>query len=70
MCGYSQLPKYIYVDDVEQSGAKISESFRAAAVDLEHSIGVLLDSTHLIRRYMRTCKNSHPLYGELLVSDT
>lgn len=59
----------MWVDDVEQSSARITASYEDAmsGQPIQYSIRVLLDATHLMRRYMRTCKEGHPLYGEGVV---
>lgn len=75
-----QFPKYIYVDDVEQSKGKIEatvseamgrSSAAAQGQEVLYRIAVLMDSTHLMRRYFRTCKDGHPLLGtrQYLVSN-
>ena len=59
-CLTLQVPKYIYVDDAnDASAARIKATFG-------QTVGVLLDATHMMRRYQRTCTENHPMTGESL----
>ena len=49
-----QGPEYIWVDDSDQSGQILHNIFPSVKVVLE-------DSTHLMRRYMRTLTPGQPL---------
>lgn len=53
-----QGPEYIWVDNSDQSANILCEIFPSVK-------GVLEDSTHLMRRYMRTLTPGHPLNREL-----
>lgn len=52
-----QLPRYMYVDDVEQSAPSLRRL-------LGDDLVVLEDSTHFMRRYLATIPDHHPLKGE------
>lgn len=53
-----QGPEYIWVDNSDQSANILMEIFPTVKAVLE-------DSTHLMRRYMRTLTPGHPSYREL-----
>jgi hypothetical protein len=58
-CRYSPQdgPSYIYVDNSSQTASFLQEVFPSVKKVIE-------DSTHFMRRYMRTLTPGHPLNGK------